>query len=49
MGEEVAQFGWDALACMLGKSKRTCMRSRAELKAAGAISSRKGRECLKIL
>jgi len=37
MGEETAQFGWCALASMLGKSKRTCMRRKKELKNAGII------------
>lgn len=37
MPEECAQFGWNALATMLGKSKRSCMRRKAELRSAGAI------------
>ena len=37
MPDECAQFGWSALAKMLGKSKRSCMRRKAEMKAYGAI------------
>ena len=37
MAEECAQFGWTALAKMLGKSKRTLMRQKKEMKAFGAI------------
>ena len=37
MAEECAQFGWTALAKMLGKSKRTLMRQKSEMKAFGAI------------
>jgi hypothetical protein len=36
--EETAQFGWDALAKMLGKSKRSCFRRRKMLIETGAIS-----------
>lgn len=34
---ECAAFGWDTLARMLGKSKRSCMRLRPELIEAGVI------------
>jgi len=37
MPEECAQFGWPALAKMLGVSKRTCMRRKKEMKETGAI------------
>lgn len=38
MGEEVAQFGWQKLSELVGKSPRACMRRKAALKTAGAIS-----------
>jgi DNA-binding Lrp family transcriptional regulator len=38
MPEETAQFGWDALAKMLGKSKRNCQYRRKKLQDAGVIS-----------
>lgn len=38
MAEDVAQFGWKALAEMLGKSTRTCMRRKKALRDAGCIS-----------
>jgi len=38
MAEETAQFGWCKLAELVGKSPRACMRRKAALREAGAIS-----------